>query len=163
MALTLDWSLLKLGIVEQNPNSPIFSFCDARNLDEILTYKIVDVTITSPPYFDLKDYGHKNQIGFSQDYGEYLNNLEAVFEKVYNVTKDTGSPGWLLMYSGKTKKWCSFTWDCGSKNSPPCPCCIHLWWWNADIWSKIFCLWSLLSPTNHLIFSSGIVLFESSN
>ena len=94
MALTLDWSLLKLGIVEQNPNSPIFSFCDARNLDEILTDKIVDVTITSPPYFDLKDYGHKNQIGFSQDYGEYLNNLEVVFEKVYNVTKDTGSPGW---------------------------------------------------------------------
>ena len=41
-------------------NSKIFTIhkCDARKLDKIIKEPIVDVTVTSPPYFDMKDYGY---------------------------------------------------------------------------------------------------------
>ena len=45
---------------------------DARQIDKIIKKKIISTTITSPPYFDLKDYGFDNQIGFGQEYNEYL-------------------------------------------------------------------------------------------
>jgi len=64
---------------------------DARNLESVLKNCIVDVTITSPPYFDLKDYGSKNQIGYGQSYDKYLLDLQLVFQKVYNVTKPKGT------------------------------------------------------------------------
>lgn len=64
---------------------------DARQLDSILDPCSVDVTVTSPPYFDLKDYGHPDQIGFGQTYESYLEDLATVFSKVFTVTKDTGS------------------------------------------------------------------------
>src|SRR5262245_55429665 len=71
---------------------------DARKLSDLLGKKIVDVTITSPPYFDLKDYGYSEQIGFGQDYKTYLENLKLVFEKVYNCSKDSGSL-WVIIDS----------------------------------------------------------------
>jgi DNA modification methylase len=64
---------------------------DARKLDQVINAQIVDVTITSPPYYNLKDYGYKEQIGFGQNYNDYLNDLKTVFEKVYDCTKDSGS------------------------------------------------------------------------
>lgn len=64
---------------------------DSRKLNTILDKPIVDVTITSPPYFDLKDYGSDEQIGYGQKYEEYLEDLKVVFEQVYNATKDTGT------------------------------------------------------------------------
>lgn len=45
---------------------------DARKLDSFITENSLDVTITSPPYHNLKDYGHKKQIGFGQTYNDYL-------------------------------------------------------------------------------------------
>jgi DNA modification methylase len=64
---------------------------DARKIGTIIREPIVDVTITSPPYYDLKDYGSKDQIGYGQTYDEYLSDLRLVFEQVYNVTKDIGT------------------------------------------------------------------------
>ena len=64
---------------------------DARKIIDIIKEPIVDVTITSPPYFDLKDYGYKEQIGYGQKYIEYLNDLRVVFDQVYKITKDTGT------------------------------------------------------------------------
>lgn len=64
---------------------------DARDINKLLTKKLVDVTITSPPYFDLKDYGYKNQIGYGQKYEEYLEDLKTVFKNVYDCTKDSGT------------------------------------------------------------------------
>ena len=64
---------------------------DARNISEIIKTPIVDVTITSPPYFDMKDYGYKEQIGFGQSYSEYLEDLQKVFLNVFNCTKDSGT------------------------------------------------------------------------
>lgn len=64
---------------------------DSRMLKDILNEQVVDVTITSPPYFDLKDYGYKEQIGYKQNYDVYLNDLKKVFKNVYDCTKDTGT------------------------------------------------------------------------
>lgn len=64
---------------------------DARKILELIPQNFVDVTVTSPPYYDLKDYGYEEQIGFGQTYEDYLQDLYNVFAGVYKVTKDTGS------------------------------------------------------------------------
>lgn len=51
----------------------------------------MDVTITSPPYWNLKDYGAKGQIGFGQSYEDCLDDLAQVFRSVRSITKPTGS------------------------------------------------------------------------
>ncbi len=73
---------------------------DAREVDSIVKGKIVDVTITSPPYFDLKDYGTKKQIGYGQKYLDYLEDLKLVFQKVFSITKETGSL-WVIINTFK--------------------------------------------------------------
>jgi DNA modification methylase len=69
---------------------------DARKIKELPINSSIDLIITSPPYFDMKDYGSNNQIGFGQTYDKYLNDLELVFEQCYAVTKDTGSL-WIIV------------------------------------------------------------------
>lgn len=76
-----------------NMNKGMFTVheADARNINKIIREQIVDVTITSPPYFDMKDYGHEDQIGYGQSYEKYLDDLKIVFSQVYDITKETGS------------------------------------------------------------------------
>lgn len=64
---------------------------DARNLKRKIKPSSLDVTITSPPYFDMKDYGHADQIGFGQTYESYLEDLHNIFGDIYQATKDSGS------------------------------------------------------------------------
>ena len=51
--------------------------------------------ITSPPYFNLRDYGNSNQIGIENSFKDYLNNLLEVFTNAYRILKDDG----ILFYS----------------------------------------------------------------
>ena len=53
--------------------------------------KSVDMVITSPPYFNLRDYGADGQIGLEDNFNDYLDNLIAVFNEVHRVLKDGGS------------------------------------------------------------------------
>src|SRR5687767_9255401 len=70
---------------------------DARYVDQVLRKnrvlgsRRVCVTITSPPYYDLKNYGAKGQIGYGQAYATYLADLKLVFTKVFHLTADDGS------------------------------------------------------------------------
>jgi hypothetical protein len=74
---------------------------DARNLGEHLgVTPLIDVTVTSPPYWDVKDYGTRNQIGCNQTLDEYLDDLVAVFSSVWRCTRDNGSL-WVVMKSIK--------------------------------------------------------------
>lgn len=73
---------------------------DARNLKKRIKKHSIDVTITSPPYYDMKDYGHEGQIGFGQSYDAYLKDLKKVFKDVFDVTKETGSL-WVVIDSFK--------------------------------------------------------------
>ncbi len=45
----------------------------------------VHLAITSPPYWQLKDYGTDNQIGFHDSYESYINNLNLVWKECYRV------------------------------------------------------------------------------
>ncbi len=45
----------------------------------------VHLVITSPPYWQLKDYGTENQIGFHDSYENYINNLNLVWEECYRT------------------------------------------------------------------------------
>ena len=47
--------------------------------------KSVQLVITSPPYWQLKDYGVENQIGYYEDYETYINNLNLVWKECYRV------------------------------------------------------------------------------
>ena len=45
----------------------------------------VHLIITSPPYWQLKDYGTDNQIGFNDSYENYINNLNLVWAECHRV------------------------------------------------------------------------------
>lgn len=74
---------------------------DARNILDILDKNVrIKSTITSPPYFDMKDYGSENQIGFGQNYVEYLEDLKLIFKNIFTITDDDGSL-WIIIDSFK--------------------------------------------------------------
>lgn len=62
-------------------------FGDSRKLNEIAD-KSVQLIITSPPYWQLKDYGSDDQIGFNDSYEEYINNLNLVWKECNRVLSD---------------------------------------------------------------------------
>ncbi|MFA7099137.1 MAG: site-specific DNA-methyltransferase [Eubacteriales bacterium] len=62
-------------------------FGDSRSLNQIYD-KSVQLIITSPPYWQLKDYGFSNQIGFNDSYEEYINNLNFVWRECNRVLAD---------------------------------------------------------------------------
>jgi DNA modification methylase len=70
---------------------------DARRLEMLLARHssparpLLTTTITSPPYGALKDYGHKDQIGFGQREDEYLVDMRRVFRTLSAHTKADGS------------------------------------------------------------------------
>lgn len=74
---------------------------DARELSALLAKSpirksdLITATITSPPYGDLKDYGHSRQIGHGQSYQEYLEDMAQVFGQVHERTAHDGSL-WLV-------------------------------------------------------------------
>jgi site-specific DNA-methyltransferase (adenine-specific) len=57
---------------------------DSRSMTE-LPDNSVHLVITSPPYWQLKDYGTKNQIGFHDSYENYINNLNLVWKECYRT------------------------------------------------------------------------------
>lgn len=51
----------------------------------------VDCVVTSPPYFLLRDYGVKGQLGLEPSVSEWVDELRTVFRGVARVLKPTGS------------------------------------------------------------------------
>ena len=62
-------------------------FGDSRSLNQIED-KSVQLIITSPPYWQLKDYGTDDQIGFNDSYEDYINNLNLVWKECDRVLAD---------------------------------------------------------------------------
>ena len=60
---------------------------DSRKLN-LIPDKSVQLIVTSPPYWQLKDYGTESQIGFNDSYEEYINNLNLVWKECYRVLSD---------------------------------------------------------------------------
>lgn len=57
---------------------------DAREMNKIED-ESVHLIITSPPYWQLKDYGVSNQIGFNDSYEDYINNLNLAWKESFRV------------------------------------------------------------------------------
>jgi DNA modification methylase len=57
---------------------------DSRQMAE-LPDNSVHLALTSPPYWQLKDYGSDNQIGFHDSYENYINNLNLVWKECYRT------------------------------------------------------------------------------
>ncbi len=51
----------------------------------------VDCVVTSPPYYQLRDYQHPDQIGHEPDIRGWVRNLTNVFEEMQRVLKPTGT------------------------------------------------------------------------
>ncbi len=60
---------------------------DSREMKAVAD-KSVHLVITSPPYWQLKDYGTENQIGFHDDYESYINHLNLTWSECYRVLHD---------------------------------------------------------------------------
>lgn len=59
---------------------------DSRTMAE-LADESVHLVVTSPPYWHLKDYGVKGQIGYGQSLHEYLRDLSRVWRECWRVLK----------------------------------------------------------------------------
>ena len=55
-----------------------------------LPERSVQMCVTSPPYFGLRDYGHAAQLGLEETPERYVANMVAVFREVRRVLKDDG-------------------------------------------------------------------------
>lgn len=58
---------------------------------KLLDDESVDMAVTSPPYFNLRDYGVDGQIGQESNVDLYIDSLMRVFNEVYRVLKNEGS------------------------------------------------------------------------
>ena len=59
---------------------------DSRKMIEIENNRI-DLVLTSPPYWHIKDYGVSGQIGYGQSLHEYLKDLYRIWKECYRILK----------------------------------------------------------------------------
>jgi len=51
----------------------------------------IDLVVTSPPYFGLRDYGNDKQIGLEEHPDDYIDRLTSVFAECFRLLKPFGS------------------------------------------------------------------------
>lgn len=64
---------------------------DALEMLRTLPSESVHTCVTSPPYYNLRDYGVEGQIGNEDSVEEYLQKLVAVFHEVRRVLRPDGT------------------------------------------------------------------------
>ena len=70
----------------------------------------IQCCVTSPPYWGLRDYDHKSQIGAEATPVEYIENLVKIFDQVWRVLKPDGTL-WLNIGDGYARN--GGTGSCG--------------------------------------------------
>ena len=78
---------------------------DALDSLKDLETNSVNCIITSPPYYQLRDYGVDGQIGLENTVEEFITKLREVFRECYRVLKDDGTL-WIVIgdsYNGDKK------------------------------------------------------------
>lgn len=53
--------------------------------------EFIDCVITSPPYWQLRDYGYEGQWGLEPTYNEYLEHLWEMMDEIWRVLKNDGT------------------------------------------------------------------------
>lgn len=84
-----------------------------------LPEECVDMCVTSPPYYALRDYGVDGQIGLEKTPEAYIDRLAGVFDEVYRVLKKDGT---LWVNIGDTYNGCKTgntddKWDSAKSDS----------------------------------------------
>ena len=64
---------------------------DCRQMLPTIEPESIDCIVTSPPYYNLRDYGMPGQIGAENTVEEYIDNLTDVFSKSRTVLKPNGT------------------------------------------------------------------------
>lgn len=79
---------------------------DSRNVDRIFKERDIgqpDLIMTSPPYFNIKNYENSDQqIGLRQSYEEYLRDLRDIFQECYELSSPHAS-FWMIADTVKVK------------------------------------------------------------
>jgi DNA modification methylase len=65
--------------------------CDIMEGFKKLDDASIDCVITSPPYWQLRDYGFDGQWGLELTFQEYLEHLWEMMDEIHRVLKDTGT------------------------------------------------------------------------
>ena len=63
---------------------------DSRRLSRFIKEDSVDFIVFSPPYWNLRDYGHEKQIGHKQPYDALPGRYEESVFECYKVLKPSG-------------------------------------------------------------------------
>lgn len=74
----------------QNDHGQLFN-CDVLDGLKSLPDNSVDLIVTSPPYWGLRDYGVDGQIGLEKDFSEFLSKLIEIFTECHRVLKSSGN------------------------------------------------------------------------
>jgi len=74
----------------ENNNGKLYN-CDVLDGLRSLEDNSVDLCVTSPPYWGLRDYGVDGQIGLEPDFNDFLKKLCEIFAEVYRVLKPEGN------------------------------------------------------------------------
>ncbi len=69
----------------------VFLIGDARDIVRKIEDNAIDCIVTSPPYFNQRDYGVKRQIGAEKTLNEYIHNLTALFSILRRKLKEHGT------------------------------------------------------------------------
>ncbi|MEJ9302008.1 site-specific DNA-methyltransferase [Priestia megaterium] len=86
-----------IKVNDQEINMTLLNQYMNGNSKDLSTYfngvePFIDLIITSPPYWDMKDYGGiEEQIGFKQNYENYLNDIKTIFKAIYKLSKHTAT------------------------------------------------------------------------
>lgn len=64
---------------------------DVREKLKELPDKSIQMCVTSPPYYALRDYGESNQLGLEDTPEEFVENMVEVFAEVHRVLRDDGT------------------------------------------------------------------------
>jgi len=88
---------------------------DALKVLRAFPANIFQTTITSPPYWSLRDYDIEGQIGLEASLEDYLESLVSIFEEVRRTTRDDGTL-WLNIGDSYTSG--GRTWRAPDKKNP---------------------------------------------
>ncbi|MGA2975869.1 MAG: DNA methyltransferase [Spirochaetia bacterium] len=73
----------------RGPGEAIIYLADSRRMPEIAAESI-ELVVTSPPYWQIKDYDSAGQIGHGQSLHAYLGDLARVWAECFRVTREAG-------------------------------------------------------------------------
>ena len=95
MANSLTQPALKSGSSDfqsPTPREPLWVLQgDTRELIKTLPENTFQCVVTSPPYWGVRDYGVKGQLGAELDVNDYISDLVQIFAEVRRVLKSDGT------------------------------------------------------------------------